>query len=155
MKTGVAVRGGLLALSLVLAVAGCGAGHKAAPPPPKHKVAKVQAPQLVSMRRTNGATWQTVIIRTDGTADVGIFIGEWSGTHHKTFRLPSDELAHIEHLVALAQRVPQAVYYGTPAPSITYTLYVRRHILQVAQGHEPRQVAGLTGILSRLIDQHA
>jgi hypothetical protein len=42
------------------------------------------------MRRTDGATWQTVIIRRDGTGDVGIFIGERAGTHHKTFRLPSD-----------------------------------------------------------------
>ena len=154
MRTGAAARCGLLALSIALT--GCGATHKkASPPPPKRAVAKAHAPQLVSMRRTDGATWQTVIIRTDGTADVGIFIGERSGTDHQTFRLPPDELARIEHLVAIADRTPQAAYYGTPAPSVIYTIFAPKRILQVGQGHVPHRLAALTGILSRLIDQHA
>jgi hypothetical protein len=31
------------------------------------------------MRRTKGATWQTVVVRTDGTGYVAIFIGELGG----------------------------------------------------------------------------
>jgi hypothetical protein len=107
------------------------------------------------MRRTDGATWQTVIVRSDGTGDVGIFIGERAGTHHEAFRLPPDELARIEHLVAIANEVPEAAYYGTPAPSVTYTISAPRHVLQVATGHVPRRLTALTAILSRLIDQHA
>lgn len=150
-------------LALSVALAGCGgSGHKSAPAPtpapsPRPKPAAVtsRAPQLVSMRRTNGATWQTVVVRTDGTADVGIFIGEWAGMQHKSFRLGGRELGQLERLVAVATRTPEKPYFGTPAPSIVYVIYVKRHVLQVGTGHEPRQLAPLTGMLGGLIDQHS
>jgi hypothetical protein len=118
-------------------------------------VAASRAPQLISMRRIDGATWQTVVIHTDGTGDVGIFIGEWTGFKHKSFRLGSGELARLERLVAVAKRTPEKAYFGLPAPSVVYIIYVQRHILQVGTGHEPRQLTPLTGMLGGLIDQYA
>lgn len=163
MRLGIAARCGVLVLSVALA--GCGgSAHKSAPAPapapapsprPKPALVTSRAPQLVSMRRTNGATWQTVVVRTDGTADVGIFIGEWTGTHHKSFRLGGREMGQLERLVAVARRTPEKPYFGTPAPSIVDVIYVKRHILQVGTGHEPRQLAPLTGMLGGLIDQHS
>jgi hypothetical protein len=158
MRLGVATSCGLLALAVGLA--GCGGSHRSAPPAPKPSqpkrvVASSQAHQLVSMRRIDGATWQTVVIRTDGTGDVGIFIGEWTGTKHKTFRVDARELARLDRLVAAAKRTPEKPYFGSPAPSIVYIVYVQRHVLQLAPGHEPRQLTGLTGMLSGLIDQYA
>src|SRR5579884_109723 len=77
-------------LALAVALTGCGASHKSAPArAPKRAVVTSRAPQLISMRRIDGATWQTVVIRTDGTGDVAIFIGEWTGYKHRTFRLSS------------------------------------------------------------------
>ncbi len=157
MRLGVAARCGLLAL--LVALAGCGgSAHKPAPAPaPRAEptAATSRAPQLVSMRRTNGATWQTVVVRTDGTGDVGIFIGEWAGTQHKSFRLGGRELGQLERLVAVAKRTPEKPYFGTPTPSIVDVIYVQRHILQVGTGHEPRQLTPLTGMLGGLIDQHS
>jgi hypothetical protein len=161
MRLGVAARCGLLAL--LFALAGCGgSAHKSATAPatapasrPNLAAATSRAPQLVSMRQTNGATWQTVVVRTDGTADVGIFIGEWAGTHHKSFRLGGREMGQLERLVAVAKRTPERVSFGTPAPSTVDIIYVQRHILQVGTGHEPRQLTPLTGILGGLIDQHS
>lgn len=151
-----ALSSGLLGLS-VAALAGCGAAaHKAAPPPrPKPVVATSRAPQLVAMRRTNGATWQTVVVRTDGTGYVDIFIGERGGNTHKTFSLGGRELGQLQHLAAIANETPEKPYFGTPAPSIVYVIYVKRHILQVGSGHEPRRLTPLTGILSGLIDQYS
>jgi hypothetical protein len=157
MRIGAAARCGLLALPVALA--GCGGSHRSAPPAPKSSspprvVAESHAPQLVSMRRTNGATWQTVVVRTDGTGYVAIFIGEWGGNTHKRFQLGGRELGQLQHLAAIARQTPEKVYFGTPVPSTVYIIYVRRHILQVGTGHEPRQLTPLTGMLNRLIDQH-
>jgi hypothetical protein len=149
------VRCGLLALAVALA--GCGsAGHKSPPAPrPKAVVATSRAPQLISMRRTNGATWQTVVVRTDGTGYVAIFIGERGGNTHKSFQLGGRELGQLEHLAAIADETPQKVYFGTPAPSTVYIIYAKRHILQVGTGHEPRRLTPLTGILDGLIDRYS
>jgi hypothetical protein len=158
MRIGVAAGCGALALSVALA--GCGGSHRSAPPAPrppspKRVVAESQAPQLVSMRRTNGATWQTVVVRTDGTGYVAIFIGERGGNTHKSFQLGGRELGQLEHLAAVAKQTPEKVYFGTPVPSTVYIIYVKRHILQVGTGHEPRQLTPLTGILDGLIDQYS
>lgn len=118
-------------------------------------MAESQAPQLVQMRRTNGATWQTVVVRTDGTGYVAIFIGERGGNTHKSFQLGGRELGQLEHLAAIARETPEKPYFGTPAPSTVYIIYVRRHTIQVGTGHEPHQLTPLTGILSGLIDQYS
>ncbi len=158
MRIGVAARCGLLALAVALA--GCGGSHRTAPPAPKppapkRAVAESRAPQLISMRRTNGATWQTVVVRTDGTGYVAIFIGERGGNTHKSFQLGGRELGQLQHLAALANETPEKPYFGTPPPSIVYVLYTRRHIIQVGSGHEPRRLTPLTGLLSGLIDQYS
>jgi hypothetical protein len=155
MRIGAAARCGLLALSVALA--GCGGSHSSASPPAKRvaPTAKAQAPQLVQMRRTNGATWQTVVVRTDGTGYVAIFIGEQGGNTHKSFQLGGRELGQLEHLAAVARQTPEKPYFGTPAPSVVYIIYVRRHTIQVGTGHEPRQLTPLTGLLSGLIDQYS
>lgn len=153
MRVGAAARCGLLALSVALA--GCGDSHKSPPPPPKRVVARAQAPQLLQMRRTNGATWQTVVVRTDGTGYVAIFVGEQGGNTHKSFQLGGRELGQLEHLAAVARQTPEKAYFGTPAPSVVYIIYVRRHIIQVGTGHEPRQLTPLTGILDGLIDRYS
>lgn len=143
----------LPAATIVLA-AGCGSGHKqplrvarASPPPP-------QAPQLVSMRRIDGATWETVVVRTDGTGDVGIFIGEWTGTKHKRFRVAPSALVRLRHLVSRAARTGQTPPLGR-SPSVTYLLFADGRVFETAKGHVPASLATLTGILSGLIDRYA
>jgi hypothetical protein len=159
MRFGAAARCGLLALPLALA--GCGASHRQAPrpapkpPSPQRVVAESRAPQLVAMRRTNGATWQTVVVRTDGSGYVAIFIGELSGSTHKTFQLGGRELGQLQHLAAIAGETPEKAYFGTPAPSTVYIIYVRHHTLQVGTGHEPYRLTPLTGLLSGLIDRYS
>jgi hypothetical protein len=159
MRIGAAARCGLVALPVALA--SCGSSHRSAPPPaPKSPpaqrvVAESHAPQLVSMRRTNGATWQTVVVRTDGTGYVSIFVGELGGNTHKSFQLGGRELGQLQHLAAIANETPEKVYFGTPTPSTVYIIYVRHHILQVGTGHEPHQLTPLTGILNGLIDQYS
>jgi hypothetical protein len=155
MRIGAVARCGLLALSVALA--GCGGTvHTSSPPtPPKHVVATSNAPQLVQMRRTNGATWQTVVVRTDGTGYVNIFVGEQGGNTHKSFQLGGRELGQLQHLAAIANQTPEKAYFGTPVPSIVYIIYTRRHIIQVGTGHEPHRLTPLTGILNGLIDQHS
>lgn len=154
MGIGAAARCGLLALSVTLA--GCGGTvHKPPPTPRKHVVATSNAPQLVQIRRTNGATWQTVVVRTDGTGYVAIFIGERGGNTHKNFQLGGRELGQLQHLAAIANETPEKPYFGTPAPSVVYIIYVRRRTLQVGTGHEPHQLTPLTRIVDGLIDQYS
>jgi hypothetical protein len=131
-------------LVFAIALAGCGGGHKSAHNPRLRAVAASHAPQLVSMRRINGATWQTVVIRTDGTGDVGIFIGEWTGTHHRQFRLGGRELGQLRHLVAIAGHTGQTPAFGSATPSVEYIIFEQRRVFETATGHIPRQLAGLT-----------
>jgi hypothetical protein len=107
------------------------------------------------MRRVDGATYETVVIRTDGTGDVGVFIGEWTGVVHQRFRVAPRELAQLRQMAKVAARTPESVYFGDPPPSVVYILFDQGHVLQVAKGHVPRRLAGLTGILSGLIDGYA
>lgn len=131
------------------------APHRVTTPVTNRVIGNSHAPQLIEMRRIDGATWQTVIVRKDGTGDVGIFIGERAGTKHRSFRLGGRELGQLERLAAVAKQTPEKSYFGTPAPSTVYIIYVQRHILQVGTGHEPRQLTPLTGILGGLIDQYS
>jgi len=58
------------------------------------------------------------------------------------------------HLVAIA-----AATQGTPAfgtnPSTEYIISARGHVLETAKGSVPRRLAGLTNILSGLIDRYS
>lgn len=108
------------------------------------------------MRRIDGATWETVVVRTDGTGYVAIFVGEEGGSNtHRSFQLGGRELGQLQHLAAVARQTPERPYFGIPPPSIVYIIYTRRHIIQVGSGHEPRRLTPLTGLLSGLIDQYS
>ena len=141
-------------LAFAAGLAGCGAAQKA-PPPPRRNVVASKAPQVVSMRRIDGATYETVVIRADGSGDVGVFIGERTGVTHQAFRVSARELSQLRRLAGVAAELPQARYFGTPAPSVVYILFDHGRVLEVAKGHVPRRVAGLTSILSGLIDRYA
>jgi hypothetical protein len=125
------------------------------PPLPKRSAPASRAPQLVSMRRINGATYQTVVIRTDGTGDVGIFIGELAGSHHRQFRLASAQLTRLKHLVGTAARTRQTPNFGTQVPSVEYIVFTRQSVLELAKGHVPDNLSGLVDLLSGLIDRYA
>ena len=88
---------------------------------------------------------------------MAIFIGERGGNTHKDFQLGGRELGQLQHLAAIANETPEKPYFGTPAPSVVYIIYTRRHIIQVGSGpgHEPHQLTPLTGILDGLIDQYS
>lgn len=149
-------------LAVAVALGGCGASHKQSqsthpkqPPllfgnriPPSH------APALISMRRIDGATYETVQINTDGSGYVGLFIGEWTGVVHQQFALGSRELGQIRHLVAIADRVRNTPSLGSETPSTEYILFTGGHVLETAKGRVPPDLATLTGILSRLIDRY-
>jgi len=143
------------AAAVAVALAGCGGSRRTPQPRPAARTAVVShAPQLVSMRRIDGATYETVVIRTDGTGQVGEFIGEWTGVVHQPFQIGSRELGQLRHLVAIA-----AATQGTPAfgtnPSTEYIIFARGHVLETAKGSVPRRLAGLTDILSGLIDRYS
>jgi hypothetical protein len=125
------------------------------PPLAKRTVPASRAPQLVSMRRTNGATYQTVVIRTDGTGDVGIFIGELTGTHHRQFRLAAAELTRLKRLVGIAARTRRTPDFGAQTPSVEYIVFTRRSVLELAKGRVPENLSGLVDLLSGLIDRYA
>ena len=145
------LRAGFLAVAILLG--GCGANHTATQPVRNRVTGTSDAPPLVSMRRIDGATYETVLIRSDGTGDVGVFIGEWTGIDHWQFRLGSDRLAQLRHLVAIAARVTQTPGFGS-TPSTEYILFTPGHVLETAKGHVPRRLAGLTSTLSQLIDRY-
>jgi hypothetical protein len=157
-----------LAIAIAIAIAGCGSGHTQShlqlpppshlqpppQPPPAHAVAASHAPQLVSMRRIDGATYETVMVRADGTGEVGEFIGEWTGVVHQPFQVGARELGQLRHLVAIAERTRQTPAFGT-SPSTEYIIFTRGRVLETAKGRVPRRLVGLTGILSGLIDRYS
>ncbi len=106
------------------------------------------------MRRTDGATWETVVIRSDGTGDVGIFIGEWAGTHHRQFQLGPGALARLRYLVVTAARSPEPPSWGSSTPTAVYYIFAQRRFLETAQGYVPRRLTGLLGVLNGLIDHN-
>ena len=139
---------------MAVAVAGCGGSHKATQPPPTQGVAVSQAPQLVSMRRIDGATYETVVIRTDGTGEVGEFIGKWTGVAHQQFQVGSRELGQLRHLFATAAQTRQTPALGT-SPSTECIIFTGGgHVLETPKGHVPRQLAALTDSLSGLTDRY-
>jgi hypothetical protein len=140
-----------------IALAGCGTGASSKPLPHElqNRVAAVsQAPQLVSMRRINGATYQTVVIRTDGSGEVGEFIGEWTGVVHQQFRVGPRELDQLRRFIEIAADSQRTPAFG-PDPSTEYIIFAHGHVLETAKGHVPRRLAPLTGILSGLIDRYS
>lgn len=144
-----------VAVSIAIVLAGCGGTSKPPPRPPRTStVAASTAPQLVSMRRINGATYQTVVIDTDGVCEVGEFIGEWTGVVHQPCRVSARELDELRRFVEIAAHT-----HGTPAfgtnPSTEYIIFMPGHVLETAEGHVPRQLAGLTRVLSGLIDRYS
>ena len=149
-----------LAIAIAIAIAGCGSSHTQShlqpppQPPPAHAVAASHAPQLVSMRRIDGATYETVMVRADGTGEVGEFIGEWTGVVHQPFQVGARELGQLRHLVAIAERTRQTPAFGT-SPSTEYIIFTRGRVLETAKGRVPRRLVGLTGILSGLIDRYS
>jgi hypothetical protein len=147
----------LLAVAVILAGCGGSGVHKSPPQHvvPRPPVARSHAPQLVSMRRTDGATWETVIVRSDGTGDVGVFIGERAGTHHRDFELAPGALSRLRVLVAGAARGPQAPGWGSSTPSAVYSIFAQHRYLETARGHVPRRLAGLVGVLNGLIDHYS
>jgi hypothetical protein len=106
------------------------------------------------MRRIDGATYETVVVRTDGTGEVGEFIGEWTGVVHQQLQVGSRELGQLRHLVAIAAQTRDTPAFGT-SPSTEYIIFTRGHVLETAKGHVPRQLAALTAILSGLIDRYS
>jgi hypothetical protein len=143
-----------MAVLVAAALGGCGASHKPPQRPPSHEVATSRAAALVSMRRIDGATYETVVIRTDGTGEVGEFIGEWTGVVHQPFQVGSRELGQLKHLVAVAAQTRGTPAFGT-SPSTEYIIFAPGHVLETAKGHVPRRLAGLTAILSGLIDRYS
>lgn len=140
---------------LAALLAGCGGSSKSSPRHPRTStVAVSQASQLVSMRRIDGATYETVVIRTDGTCQVGEFIGEWTGVVHQPCRVSSRELDQLRRFVELAAHTDQTPAFGMN-PSTEYIIFTRGHVLETAEGHVPRELAGLTAMLSGLIDRYS
>lgn len=145
-----------------MALAGCGASHSQthsthSNQPPLlfgNKVPASRAPDLVSMRRIDGATYETVEIHTDGSGVVGVFIGEWTGVVHQPFDLGAREMGQLRHLVAIADRVRRTPSLGSLTPSTEYMIFTAGHVLETAKGRVPPELAGLTGILSALINRY-
>ena len=106
------------------------------------------------MRRINGATYRTVVVRTDGTGQVGEFIGEWTGVVHQQFRVPSRELDQLRRFAEIAAHTHQTPPFG-PNPSTEYIIFMPGHVLETAKGSVPHRLDGLTGILSGLIDRYS
>ena len=160
LRAELVARSGRLTLAIAIAIAGCGSSHTQShlqpppQPPPAHAVAASHAPQLVSMRRIDGATYETVMVRADGTGEVGEFIGEWTGVVHQPFQVGARELGQLRHLVAIAERTRQTPAFGT-SPSTEYIIFTRGRVLETAKGRVPRRLVGLTGILSGLIDRYS
>jgi hypothetical protein len=146
----------LLAVAVAVAVTGCGGADKFSPPPsPKPPVATSHGPQIVSMRRVDGATWETVVVRADGTVDVGVFIGEWTGTHHHQFRVAAGQLGRLKRLVVNAARSRQPPGWGSSTPPAVYYIFAGQRFLETAQGYVPRRLTALVGILNGMIDRYA
>ncbi len=118
------------------------------------------ASRLVSMRQNNGQVWETVTVERNGAAEVGIFIGEVTGTHYLAFRLPERQLAKLRSLVAGTQTLPRDDYPGSfsSLPFVSDTEYVIEtsdRSFTAAAGHAPARLSGLITYLSRLIEEHA
>jgi len=151
-------------LAIAVALAGCGASHKQPPRPTLttqttmlggNRVPASNSPDLISMRRIDGATYETVEIHADGTGNVGLFIGEWSGVVHRGFALGSREMGQIRHLVAIANRVRRTPSLGSISPSTEYIIFTGGHVLETAKGRVPPELASLTGILSGLVNRYS
>ena len=61
-------------------------------------------------------------------------------------------LSRLRVLVARAAREPG---WGSSTPSAVYSIFAQRRYLETAQGHVPRRLAGLVGVLNGLIDRYS
>jgi hypothetical protein len=76
------------------------------------------------------------------------------GRRPQQFQVGSRELGQLRHLVAIAAATHQTPAFGT-SPSTEYIIFTHGHVLETAKGHVPRELAGLTAILSGLIDRYS
>jgi hypothetical protein len=107
------------------------------------------------MRRIEGLMFETVVVRRDGSGQVGHLIGEISGTHYQSFQLRAVQLARLRRLVAGAGHAAHPLrVVPSSTPTITYLVRTTRWNVEAAAGHVPRPLAGLVGTLSGLIDRY-
>jgi hypothetical protein len=146
-----------LTLAVVAAVFLGGCGHRSA------QDEKRDPPLLVSMRRNTGQIWQTVSVRTDGRAEVGIFMGEHSGggTHYVAFPLSGPRFARLRRLVARVESLPKDTYRNqapSEVPAVTdleYIVSTPTRSIDADLSSEPPALRSLTEELSTLIESHA
>jgi hypothetical protein len=146
-----------LTLAVVAAMLLGGCGHDSAQED-KHHLAL-----LVSMRRNTGQIWQTVSVRTDRRAEVGIFMGEHSGggTHYVAFPLSRPKFSRLRRLVARFESLPKNTYRN-PAPAevpavtdLEYIVTTPTRSIDADLSSAPHALRSLTEELSALIEGHA
>jgi hypothetical protein len=76
------------------------------------------------------------------------------GSGRQTAPLPG-ALSRLRVLVAGAARSPEPPGWGSSTPSAVYSIFAQRRYLETAQGHVPRRLAGLVGVLNGLIDRYS
>jgi hypothetical protein len=144
-----------LTLAVVAAMLLGGCGHGSA------QDDKRQLALLVSMRRNTGQIWQTVSVRTDRRAEVGIFMGEHSGTHYVAVPLSGPRFARLRRLVARVESLPKKTYRNPALPEvpavtdIEYIVTTPTRSIDADLSSEPHALRSLTEELSTLIERHA
>ena len=144
-----------LAVVAVMLLGGCARGSA--------QEDKRHLPLLVSMRRNTGQIWQTVSVRTDRRAEVGIFMGEHSGggTHYVAFPLSRSRFARLRRLVARVESLPKNAYRNPALPAvpavtdIEYIVTTPTRSIDADLSSEPHALRSLTEELSTLIESHA
>lgn len=115
---------------------------------------------LVSMRLDNSQTFETVAVETNGAAEVGVFIGETTGTHYWSVRLSSARLTELRAEIATADGLPHNVYLGRTSSSLPfvntlqYLINTGRRSFDTSSGHVPLKLNGLVTDLSGLITRY-
>jgi hypothetical protein len=101
-----------------------------------------------------------VAVETNGAAEVGIFIGEATGTHYLAFRVSRPQLSRLRSLVAESKALPRDHYLGKPSSlpfvsDIEYVVETPSRSFTAAAGHAPPRLSGLIAYLSALIDRYS
>jgi hypothetical protein len=157
-------------------LAGCGASHKPqadagpAHASPAHTVPGAHAspahtvparavpgrsaPQIVYMRRIEGLLFQTIVVRRDGSGEIGKLVGEINGVQFRPFRLARGQLAYLKRLLTQAAHANHAPALGPANVSLSYIVSTKGWTLRASAGHVRPQLAGLVGLLSGLIDRY-
>jgi hypothetical protein len=115
---------------------------------------------LVWMREDNGQTWETVAVETNGASEVGVFIGETSGTHYVPFRLSPGRLAALRSRVSGTRGLQGDSYLGKPSSlpfvnDIQYLVETPSRSFTAARGHAPAKLNGLIADLGGLIERYS